>query len=357
MKKLFALVLVLAMCLSITACGSESTATTPAATTPETTAPAATTPDASIPATTPSADKPIRMLYAVTTMTSNYFNDSYNAFKPIMAENGFEIVMDAPPQKTAEAQLAHLENAITSGEWDVILCYADVPEAMKSIVPLADQNGVKVIGYCQNAQTNMGHIYYGTDTTQQGEMCAQMAIDYVDHHPELYAEFDENHKIPYAIMANYDNPQVNARNEASKALLEKDGRFEEVFEQKVTNQEEGMAFGENLAITYPDIKIILGASDSTALSVMEAMDIAGYGDDKSVAIFSHDCVTKTRESIRNGGLLRGSGYAPYEVVAQDIMNVARKLLAGEEFDLNNMPYMHCYGITIENIDEFFPDGK
>ena len=351
MKKLLALILALVMCFSLVACGGDKDDAKADGKPAASDKPVADKP-ADKPADSDSDEEPIRILYAVTALSATYFQDSFKAFKPIFEENGFVTAMDAPPSPfSAEGQLAHLENAITSGEWDVLLVYAGVPEALKTIVPLADEYGVKVIGYCQDATTNMGHIYYGTSTSQQGEMCAQMAIDYVDAHPELYEDLD---KIPYAIMANWDNPQLLARNTKTKEVLDADGRFEMVYEQKCTGMEGAYAWAENLITTNPDVKFMLGASDTEALGVMEAFKTAGYGDDESIGIFSHDCVAESQDSIRNGGILRGSGYAPYEVIAENIIDIARKLVAGESFDEDNMPYIHCYGVMQDNIDEFFP---
>ncbi len=339
MRRVLAILLALAMCFALAACGAKEEAK-PAES-----------------AAKPEGEK-IRLVYEVTDLSATYFIDSYNGFKPIFDANGIEHSMVAPAGGySAEGQLADLENCIASGKYDVILTYVGKPETCGDIVDYADQYGVKVIGYCQDAESNMGHVYYGTNTTQQGEMCAQMAIDYVDKHPELYAEFDENHKIPYAVMANFDNPQLLARNTRSKEVLDADGRFEMVYEQPCLNTEGAMKYAEDLITLHPDVKIILGASDTQALAVMEVFNTSGYEGDDSVGIFSHDCVAQTHDSIRNNGLIRGSGYAPYETIAQDIVDICKLLVSGDEIDQSKLPYIYCYGVTAENIDEFFPDEK
>ena len=143
MKKLMALILALAVVLSLAACAGKTEPTTNTSTSPTTSS------------TTSEAPKEKNLVFGVAMpqLDNDGFKANLIGIKQFAEENGIElIVTDA--KATADAQMQQIEDLITKKVKAIVMCPVD-SGALAAAVEKAKAAGIPVISFDRNVEGNI----------------------------------------------------------------------------------------------------------------------------------------------------------------------------------------------------------
>ncbi len=116
MKKRIALLLVLAMCLSLAACGSKAEETTPETTVPETTVPETTVPETTVPETTvPETTAPVPILSAEQQLIFDVVQASLGSEEFANRQSLYKEFTGSEPRNAEIAKVVHYSNGDFDG--------------------------------------------------------------------------------------------------------------------------------------------------------------------------------------------------------------------------------------------------
>ena len=384
MKKLLALILALAMCFALVACGGEKKAEEkPAESKPaaeESKAPAATTVTEE---TKSEADewraksegKKYNVLYIPSWAASEYFQNSYAVWSEQLAAIGWNMDMQGPEKYTAESQLAVVESALLSQKYDAIFLYPIDPSSVNAVLDeLWDTYQVPIIQWGFPEEYGGGHYFIATDDRYKavGDYMVEMALEYVEENMDYFkAEYlDKGKKIPYAASGSAKNSVQNTRLLRCIELLDADGRFELVEHFENVGEDTALATGETLALNHPEVEIVMGYNDAHMINFITAFETAGVGSDY-LRFFGTDG-TKAAFSLMaeqgKDGKFGGTSGANHELMGEIIINmIGAAVPAAEEGQIvraitdeakatfagaiANGTAQH--NITWKNVDEFY----
>ncbi len=338
MKKLLAIVLAMAMLLSLAACGASSTPATEAPVTaaPATEAPAAETPVAAesefILTVEPSCekgDKIEKIAYIPMSTTNDYFLAMCNEFVAQFTAAGFYAEYTSPDFDPVRQQEI-LENYVTQG-FDCIVVFPINAASLSSAVAAAREQGVIVI--CQVNQTDECDGWIGTDAYGLGEGAAKLATEWVEKN---YAGAADG-TIKAAIMEIRTDDNNSTIADGCAAITDLCSKIEVVTTVGVTEETEAaaQAAAENLFVTNPDVQVIICSTTALATGVdayLTSMS-SPVSDLSQIAIFTcgsdhavYDCVAASTD---NSSVIRGiSSYAPMSVGAAFLTNIVLNLSNG-----------------------------
>ena len=335
MKKPWSLLLAAILVVGLVGC------TTPIAENPQ---------QPSNPAVTPSADdgEIKNVLFLASTTAVEYFTNAYNAMKPAFEEVGMTLTLRGPTQPDQmEEQLSMFENAVSSGEYDLILLYPTVPRAFVDAVRASERQGIPVIAYQMSPEMDCGTYYAGPDNTEQGRLAAQSMIDFVNSHADHFGAMDS---IPIIMSTTAASEEILKRANGFKEVIEADGRFEIVMEQAAVGTEQGMAFGETAITAFPDVELFFSVQDAAGMGIHNAIQ-ASRTPTETMGIFSIDGTGAVLSAIDSGELYRATVGAPFAEQAPDLARFIQEIQSGtvEVGAVNSFPVVV---ITQENAAQY-----
>ena len=289
MKKLLALILALVMCFALVACGGDKAEENKPA--EESNKPAE---ESKGPVQTEvneetkseadqwrakSEGKSYNVLYIPSWAASEYFQNSYNVWKEQLAAIGWNMDMQGPEKYTAESQLAVVESALLSQQYDAIFLYPIDPASVNAVIDdLWDTYQVPIIQWGFPEEYGGGHYFIATDDRYKvvGDYMTQMALEYVEENMDYFkAEYlDKGKKIPYAASGSAKNSVQHTRVLRCIELLDADGRFEMVEFFENVGESEALAYGETLALNHPEVEIVMCYNDVHAINYITAFETA-----------------------------------------------------------------------------------
>ncbi len=346
MKKLLALVLALVMCLSFVACGQQAAETAKPAE-------AAKTEEAAKPAEAKTETKEeakeegnvcdewrakgegqkYNILYIPSWAASEYFVNSYECWKAQFAEKGWNLDMQGPKEYNGESELATLEAALNSQQYDAIIYYPIVADTTTPILDeIFETYQVPLITWGMPESSQSGHYYLSPDDryVAVGHFMAQLALDYVDENMDYFkAEYlDKGEKIPYAVSGSANNPTQNARVITAVEDIEADGRFKQVEWFENVGEKDAQDFGETLATNHPEIEILICYNDIHAINMITAFKTVG-GMKPTLRCFGCDAVKASRSLMYEegeDGFFGGTSGSNHEFVGEILMNMIQGIV-------------------------------
>ena len=329
MKKLFALILTLALACSLAACGGGFGSETPASS-----APAETTPAAS-----QSADGG-SIAVTIPTAQSVFCNDFALGVKAAAEEQGWTCTID-DPNVDLEAQITAIENFVTSGVKGIVIFPVD-GNGVSDAAQKAMDSGVVVTA---NDGSCAADLRVMEDENATGHTLAQPGID--------WAKANTDGKIQIAILApNEAEDSHNGRilSGLIEALEQELPDAEIVSIQKSTDAAETMTLIENVVQAYPNVQLFYNQLDDTI--AYEALNSLGYNRD-DVCLIGAGGNDDTYKLIAEGGVMRGT-------ITTDIYNIGYQCgvatiaqIKGETPETINTNYTI---VTLENVGDFYTAG-
>jgi len=267
------------------------------------------------------------------------------------AELGVEVIFsitEMSPEKTVTAA----ENLIAAG-CDAIICAPGDTASWKAVANLCKENGV-VLANDGSPQEVTGEFipFIGTESLYGGHRAGEFAVGWINEN------IDPKTKLVIAHLTLPTFTDCVDRNKGFEDYLADnlDREYEIYSDAGMGTREQGLKATENLLQAHPDINVLFGCNDDSALGGMSAMKAAGKTDADNLVI-GFDGALKGFEEILKGGMFRCDiAQQPY-IYATMLMERAVKVVRGEEkiktYVDEGIIRMETPVITIDNAQEWY----
>ena len=316
LKRIFALVLCMALVLSLTACrividGEEG-----------------------VTANKGAASGSIGL--SVSTLNNPFFVDLAEGAEKAAAKHGVQLsVVDAGDDVTK--QVSDIEDLVSKGISVLIVNPCD-SDAVTGAVEAAKAKGVKVIAVDRAVNGVEIDCQIASDNVLGAELATQYIVDNLGEG----AKVAELEGVPGASAAI--DRSAGFHNVA-------DAKLEVVAKQTANfDRAEGMSVMENMLQANGDIQAVFAANDEMALGALEA--IAGAG--KDIMVMGFDATDDAIEAIK-AGRMHGTIAQQPALIGSTAVDNAMKLINGETIP-TSIP-VEVTLVTAENVDSFASAGE
>ena len=325
MKRWIALLLTLAMCFALTACGGKTTE-----------APS----NDEQPAQTDAAGKTITIALLPKTLSNPYFVAMQKFAEAAAAslsndEYTVEIVCSAPPSEDGvNEQITMFESYLEKGVDGVLIVPCGTAEVVDTIKK-ANEKNVPVI--CLDTNADEGAevaAFIGTNNYDGGFLAGQWTAENIDGQVAI-------------ITGTLGNQCHTDRNNGYVDGLEGASNVELVGDIQPCNGDQGTAMGiaENLLTAYPDLKCIYVTSDTGAMGAATAVQATG----RDVKVIGFDGSPAGAQSIIDGGMTATVAQTPGVMAEEGVKALYEMIINGTAAE--DM-YTPCSMVTAENANDY-----
>lgn len=252
---------------------------------------------------------------------------------------GIEVVV-SDPQFDAVKQVDQLTDIINGGAQAVIIAALD-QEAIKSVVELAHDKGVKVIADISGFEG--ADAYVGIDECTRGRLVGETvgawwAANQADVEPRI---FESNADSLGGSLPDRTNCMVAA----IQALVP---TATVVSDLEAWQEDTGFDAMSDTLSAHPEVNLVLGSNNEGTWGHLAAIESRGRVPGQDIFLATVDGQPRTLELIKEGKVLVGDRI-PQEVAGPLLVDAAVRLVAGE--DLGSEPLnIETAVITIDNVD-------
>lgn len=202
-------------------------------------------------------------------MTTETFITQNNAMLEVCNKYGWEMVIE-DAQMDLSKQIAQIENFMEMGVDYIYVNVFDV--AIEDTVKKAVDAGFFVIVH--DASFDCASLTFGAlDNYEYGYKIGQIAADYINN-CEALKNVEE---VQWGVHSYTIATDIQARTEGSKAAMaELCPKAKLVAEQDALSLEEAISLTENWVQAYPDLKCVLGCTDSFEYGCDQVFKAAGW---------------------------------------------------------------------------------
>lgn len=266
-------------------------------------------------------DKQVSLAFVIQDLSNPTWAEDAKSIEKLATKNGWKMTaLDC--KGNAATQISQVENLIQEGMNVLILHPADAT-ALEAVCGEARAKGVKVISWdsiMDNA--DVGYIIKNYDV---GMVIGQHAAKWIN---EKFAGKAKVAVLDYPIYPEL----VDRANGIIAGLRTNAPEAQIVATAAAVTATEGMSKTENILMANPDIKVIACIGDGGAIGANEAVKASGKGDD-TFGIFSCDATQEALSKMANKEYIRMTiSMGTYDIVAEELVGIAKKLLAGEKVD-------------------------
>ncbi len=273
-----------------------------------------------------------------------------NGFKAKAEELGAETIFcinELNPEKHVKCG----EDLLAAGVDALIQAPAD-PASFKAVADMFVAKGIPVIND-GSPQPKMDGVvpFIGTDSLGGGELAGQFAGNWINEN--LGGK---------AVVATLDLPTFTdcvARVDGfEKGLAATAPEAEIVVRQNGYGlRPKALEVMENILQGNPEIDVVFGCNDDSALGAMSAMEAAGKDPTKSLVI-GFDGTNDAFRAIQAGGMFRADIVQRPDLISRTQMDIAVKIARGEAEveDYPNPTYIKTPVVTTENVDAWMEWG-
>ncbi len=301
MKKLFALVLALAMVLSCAAFAEGN-----------------------------------KLGYTCMDGTNPFFVALEGAIREVVEANGDELI-SLDPQNSNEKQISQIEDLISQGIVALFVNPVDKDGIIAALDKVKDA-GIPMYGFdTEVADLSYLVTYAGSDNYNAGKVCGE----------DLVAKCPDGG--PIIVL---DSPTMQSVVDRTNGFLDAiEGHGFEVVAQIdcMGNQEQGNLNGTDALTAHPDAVAIFGGNDPTALGAAAAADAAG----SKALIYGVDGSPDIKAMIAEGKVTGTGAQSPISI-GKTIAELYYKVQAGETVE-ERYP-IETFMINSDNIDEYNNGG-
>ena len=271
--------------------------------------------------------------------TNPFFVTIENRVREMVEEQGDELI-SVDPANDVTLQITQVEDLIVQGIDAMLMNPAEAEGILPALDALKAED-IPIYGF-DTEVADMSYLvsYAGSDNYNAGKVCGE----------DLVAKCPDGGKIIVL-----DSPTMNSVVDRTNGFLDAiDGHgFEIVAQQDAKgNLEVAMGIAEDLLQANGDVVAIFGGNDPTALGALAAANAAGITDCK---IYGVDGSPDIKAELASGdSLIEGTGAQSPVTIAETIVDVMYKSLAGEEVE-DRYP-VETFLITADNVDEYGVDG-
>lgn len=330
MKRALALVLTLALCFSLAACGANTDDSNPE--------------DATKTEESATAEKKTLTFALLPKTLSNPYFVAMQQFAEETAaalsndEYTVEIVASAPPTEDGiNEQITMFESYLEKGVDGVLI----VPCGTSEVVPIiakANEKNIPVICLDTNADEGADvAAFIGTNNYDGGYLAGEWTAENVEGEVAI---------ITGMLGNQCHTDRTNGYLEGVKSATDA-GTVTLVGEIQPCNGDQGTAMGiaENLLTAYPDLKCIYVTNDTGALGAAAAVKAAG----RDVKVIGFDGSPDGAQSIVNGEMTATVAQTPGVMAEEGVTALYNLIVNGTEPE--DM-YTACAMVTIDNANDY-----
>ena len=341
MKKLFCIVIAIAMVVGMAACSSGETVTETASTADETTVTASDETTATASDETAEGVK-YTVGFIPETLAAEYWAIVEQGMESIKDELGVELIVKDPKGDVA-AQVSAIEDLITMGV-DAIAIYPIDVVAVEPACAEAVEAGIAVISWASYIEGSTG--YFALDQYQcgytVGKIAGQWIIDNLESDTEAYV----------LTMTNTTLPAFVEREEGMvEGLLSIAPNANIVDRLDATTTEEAISMTENVLTKSPELNVVLGHSEQSSLGAYQAMDAAGKKQGEACVV-GPDATDEILKLIKDNTIFVGT--CDIEMNTHGIITLEYIVKILEEGPQDTL-YTDITPVTIDNIDDYYTE--
>lgn len=326
MKRALALMLSLALCLSLAACGGND---------------AEKTPENNTPAQSENTGKKTLTFALLPKALSNPYFVAMKDFAEAAAaelsndEYTVEIVASSPPTEDGiNEQITMFESYLEKGVDGVLIVPCGTAEVVDTIKQ-ANSKNIPVICLDTNADEGADvAAFIGTNNYDGGFLAGQWAVENIEGQVAMITGTLGNQ-----CHTDRTNGFLDGIGDASTIEL--------VGDVQACNGDQGTAMGiaENLLTAYPDLKCIYVTSDTGAMGAATAVQATG----RDVKVIGFDGSPNGAQSILDGGMTATVAQTPGVMAEEGVKALYELIVNGTAPE--DM-YTPCTMVTIDNAEEY-----
>lgn len=276
--------------------------------------------------------------YTCMTMKNPFFIFMEQSIRDKVEANGDRLItMD--PAMDVEKQIKQIENLISQGIDAVFLNPVDWEGITPALAALKDA-GIPIINFDTEVK-DMEYIsaYVGSDNRNAGYVCG---ADLVKRFPNV-----ENIAILDSPLMKSINDRIDGFMDAIEGrgftiVAQQDAKADFTTSRKIT---------DDILQAHPDIKVIMGGNDPTALGALAACMAAGRMD---ILIYGVDGSPEAKAKIAEGSQFAGSGAQSPISIGVESVKVAYKVLNHEPYEKRIS--VKTFLINSENVNKYGTEG-
>lgn len=330
MKKAFALILALAMCLSLVACDTASSEKP-------------SNPPVNSGSPAPSGDVDLskeEIIVIIKNQTVPFWLSVQEGAIQAGEDLGVKVTVQAPTETSEgsgnEQQTALVEQSIASGASCVVLAPVD----SNAIIPAVNElNNVKipVVNLNTRIADEIYNTFVGLENFDQGYSTAKTLADGLDGKGKVF------------VIEGTTGAQTSIdRVEGALAAFAEYPDIEIVAQQSANySRAEALNVVQNLLQSNPDVNGIFCCNDEMALGSVEAVDAANLTG--KIKITGQDANTDACLAIKSGAMYASSFGNPY-MQGYTAITAAVDVLSGK--DVGDFYQVKTADVTIDNVDEY-----
>jgi len=349
MKKIFSILLMAAIVLSMAACGStiDSTSNTDQNDSPEVSA------DNSASGTTADTASEGSGIIGMshTTLANEFFINFDSQFHGAFESAGYEVI-SVSAEMNAATQVSDIEN-LTAMNCEAIFLFMTDPEAVSDAMLKARETGIKIY-ILAGAPSNRDAFDYslGTDQYGTGTSTAELTAKWIE---ETFPDA-EDRSIEVALVTNTQGEQMVQRLDGMKTIEDicSKAKIVEIYDTIGATSENAKAqeYSELMQVQYPNLKVVMAYGCDVALGVNEVFMKDTSLNRSEFAVFSVDTsetmFTAIQNSINNESLIRAT-----VCLGRDLgMDCLNSYTGVYEATDDGYIYLPSEVVTIDNIGDF-----
>ena len=321
MKKWLALLLASASILALTACSDSGN--TPSS------------------RNEPSGDGETVVGISLATATNNpHIANVANALKEAVEAQGWTADLQDADNDSSK-QSTQFDTLVTKGV-DLIFYWANDAQAGVSDCKKAADAGIPVIAYfadCAEEAHQYIEAYVGADQLVIATEVGNYVTEQLGGQGNICIINGKEGKTDFVL-----------RSQGFREAIESSGGDYTILAEEYSDSDRTQAqtIMENFLTTYPDIDVVFTASDDFGYGALNALEAAGRAGE--IMLVSIDGQQEVLQAIKDGKWDL-TVYQTPEMMADKAIEVAQKVLAGEEIDEYNQNTDY-YLVTAENVDDY-----
>ena len=330
MKKALAIVMTLALALSLVACGGDSSSDTSGASTGESIVSAA--------SGVTGTDGPLKIGVSMPNLTNVFFLQIQEGMESALANSDDEVIItDANGDQNK--QLNDVTDLINQG-CNVIALSPINSDGVRATLEYCQEAGVPVIAFNVGVADNLKDLVATTivsDNEVAGHLCAQALAEALGGKGKVVEItfsttttcYQRQKGFEDEMAANYPDIEIIQSKDVEKATAD---------------------YSQPIMVDFinanPEIDGVFCINDPTARGAIAALKEAGMIND--VKVVSVDGSDEGKDFIRAGEMVASAAQQP-ELIGQKVTEAAYKLIAGEEVQTDDI--IEMYIIDSTNVDE------
>lgn len=286
----------------------------------------------------------IKIGLPVYTMEHPYYIALVDAAKKEAEKLGVELLV-SDSSFDAVKQVAITENMVAQGVKALIMCAVD-PQGIIPTLVAAEQKGVKIIVEGNPLEKDgkpYGETFVGVDNYSAAVLGGEYAGKYINE--------KLGGKAKIAIISHPVEPVCIEREDGFVDGVKKVAPGAEVVASQSgeTVRDKSMAVMENILTANPDINVVYGINDDSALGALAAMEARGMGK-KNEIVIGFDGTKDGIDAIKKNGMFKADVFQPADTIGEECVRAAIKVINGEK--LPEHTKIDVALITYENVDQF-----